>query len=71
MSEKTNTLLNAYVTGIGKNLRIVLWDTTLARLSQNEVLFVMAHEMGHYDSSFILVINRNNWRFLHWTLYYK
>jgi STE24 endopeptidase len=48
MSEKTNAL-NAYVTGIGSNLRIVLWDTTLERLSKDEVLFVMAHEMGHYD----------------------
>ena len=48
MSEKTNAL-NAYVTGIGSNLRIVLWDTTLLRLSKEEVLFVMAHEMGHYD----------------------
>lgn len=48
MSDKTNAL-NAYVTGIGSNLRIVLWDTTLERLTKDEVLFVMAHEMGHYD----------------------
>jgi STE24 endopeptidase len=47
MSEKTNAL-NAYVNGIGSNLRIVLWDTTLNKLSDNQVLFVMAHEMGHY-----------------------
>ncbi len=47
MSEKTNTL-NAYVTGIGANSRIVLWDTTLEKLSDDEILFVMAHEMGHY-----------------------
>lgn len=47
MSEKTNAL-NAYVNGIGSNLRIVLWDTTLQKLSRDEVLFVMAHEMGHY-----------------------
>lgn len=47
MSEKTNAL-NAYVTGIGSNSRIVLWDTTLKRLNDNEILFVMAHEMGHY-----------------------
>ncbi|WP_026677087.1 M48 family metallopeptidase [Fictibacillus gelatini] len=47
MSEKTNSL-NAYVNGIGSNLRIVLWDTTLKQLSENQVLFVMAHEMGHY-----------------------
>ncbi|MCF6136261.1 M48 family metallopeptidase [Pseudalkalibacillus berkeleyi] len=47
MSEKTNAL-NAYVNGIGSNLRIVLWDTTLQKLSDEEVLFVMAHEMGHF-----------------------
>lgn len=47
MSEKTNAL-NAYVTGIGDNSRIVLWDTTLERLSDDEILFIMAHEMGHY-----------------------
>lgn len=47
MSEKTKAL-NAYVTGIGSNLRIVLWDTTLQQLEPEETLFVMAHEMGHY-----------------------
>lgn len=47
MSEKTNSL-NAYVTGIGSNARIVLWDTTLEKLNQKEILFIMAHEMGHY-----------------------
>jgi STE24 endopeptidase len=47
MAEKTNAL-NAYVTGIGSNSRIVLWDTTLDRLSDEEILFIMAHEMGHY-----------------------
>ncbi|MGE6627572.1 M48 family metallopeptidase [Bacillus pumilus] len=47
MSEKTNTM-NAYVTGIGENKRIVLWDTTLQKLKDREILFIMAHEMGHY-----------------------
>ncbi|AWE06958.1 peptidase M48 [Lysinibacillus sp. 2017] len=47
MAEKTNAL-NAYVTGIGANSRIVLWDTTLNRLTDEEILFIMAHEMGHY-----------------------
>jgi Zn-dependent protease with chaperone function len=47
MSKKTNAL-NAYVTGIGTHSRIVLWDTTLKRLQEDEVLFIMAHEMGHY-----------------------
>ncbi|WP_075981511.1 M48 family metallopeptidase [Bacillus massilinigeriensis] len=47
MSEKTNSL-NAYVTGIGSNSRIVLWDTTLNRLNDDQILFIMAHEMAHY-----------------------
>ncbi|MBS4171985.1 M48 family metallopeptidase [Bacillus sp. FJAT-49736] len=47
MSEKTSAL-NAYVAGIGSNARIVLWDTTLNKLNDKEILFIMAHEMGHY-----------------------
>lgn len=47
MAEKTNSL-NAYVTGIGANSRIVLWDTTLNRLNDDQILFIMAHEMAHY-----------------------
>ena len=40
--------VNAYVTGFFGTKRIVVWDTALARLSERELLFVMAHEMGHY-----------------------
>ncbi|MBO9604613.1 MAG: M48 family metallopeptidase [Paenibacillaceae bacterium] len=47
MSNKTNSL-NAYVNGIGSSLRIVLWDTTLQRLTQPEILLIVAHEIGHY-----------------------
>ena len=46
-SEDTKTL-NAYVTGFGATKRIVLWDTTIAKLDEDELLFVMGHEMGHY-----------------------
>jgi len=46
-STDTNTV-NAYVTGFGGSKRIVLWDTTIAKLTPDELLFVMAHEMGHY-----------------------
>lgn len=42
------TTVNAYVTGIGSTKRIVLWDTIIAKLEDRELLFVMAHEMGHY-----------------------
>ncbi|KUP07725.1 peptidase M48 [Bacillus coahuilensis m2-6] len=54
MSTKTNAL-NAYVTGVGANSRIVLWDTTLEALSDDEILFVMAHEMAHYVEKHIYV----------------
>ena len=43
----TNTV-NAYVTGFGGTKRIVLWDTAIAKLAPDELLFVMGHEMGHF-----------------------
>ena len=39
---------NAYVTGFMGTKRIVLYDTLLQDMNQNELLFVMGHEMGHY-----------------------
>jgi len=45
--------VNAYVTGLGGSARIVLWDTLLQRLNEREVLFVMAHEMGHYQEKHV------------------
>jgi STE24 endopeptidase len=47
MSQKTTTF-NAYVTGIMGSARIVLWDTTLKGMSDEEILFILAHEIGHY-----------------------
>jgi Zn-dependent protease with chaperone function len=40
--------VNAYVTGFLNTKRIVLWDTILAKLNDQQVLVVMGHEMGHY-----------------------
>ena len=40
--------LNAYVSGFMNTKRIVLWDTIIATMSEEELLFVMGHEMGHY-----------------------
>jgi Zn-dependent protease with chaperone function len=40
--------VNAYVTGFLGTKRIVLWDTTLAKLAPAQILLVMGHEMGHY-----------------------
>ncbi len=39
---------NAYVNGFGASQRIVLWDTTLKGMGEDEILFVVGHEMGHY-----------------------
>lgn len=41
-------MLNAYVIGFAKTKRIVLWDTIVQKMSPDQVLFVMGHEMGHY-----------------------
>jgi Zn-dependent protease with chaperone function len=42
------TTLNAYVTGFGASKRIVVWDTTIAKMSTPQIVFVAGHEMGHY-----------------------
>ncbi len=46
-SEKVTTL-NAYVTGFGASKRVVVWDTTMQKMTTPEILFVFGHEMGHY-----------------------
>jgi len=46
-SEKRTTL-NAYVTGFGATKRVVVWDTTMQKMTTPETLFVFGHEMGHY-----------------------
>jgi Zn-dependent protease with chaperone function len=45
---RDTSAVNAYVTGLLQTKRIVLWDTTIAKLSEKELLSVMGHEMGHY-----------------------
>lgn len=47
-SSRRTTKLNAYVAGVGPTKRIVIWDTTLKALSEDEVAAIMGHEMGHY-----------------------
>ena len=46
-SAKVN-LVNAYVTGLGASKRVVVWDTTISKMTRPEILFVFGHEMGHY-----------------------
>ncbi|HET7214042.1 MAG TPA: M48 family metallopeptidase [Terriglobia bacterium] len=46
-SSKTNTL-NAYVSGLGASKRVVVWDTTLKKMTDDQTLLVLGHETGHY-----------------------
>jgi Zn-dependent protease with chaperone function len=77
-SEKTNEL-NAYVTGIGASKRIVVWDTTIAKLDTPQTVFVVGHEMGHYvlnhipkglaaAAAFLFVLFYLAYRLLGWLL---
>ena len=45
---------NAYFTGIGKVKRIVLFDTLIGQMSQDEILAVLAHEVGHWKKKHVL-----------------
>jgi Zn-dependent protease with chaperone function len=45
---RRTTKLNAYVAGLGPTKRIVIWDTTLKALSDDEVVAITGHELGHY-----------------------
>lgn len=45
---------NAFFTGIGKNRKIVLFDTLLRQLSTKEIVAVVAHEIGHYKLAHIV-----------------
>lgn len=45
---KRSTKANAYFTGLGAKKRIVLYDTLIKELSTNEIVAVLAHEIGHY-----------------------
>jgi STE24 endopeptidase len=42
------TSLNAYVTGFGPSKRLVIWDTTIAASTPDELSGIFGHELGHY-----------------------
>lgn len=44
---KRTTKANAYFTGLGSKKRIVLYDTLLEELTEEEIVAVLAHEAGH------------------------
>jgi len=51
---KRSSHSNAYFTGFGKSRRIVLYDTLLNTLSDEEIEGVLAHEIGHFKKKHIL-----------------
>lgn len=45
---KRSTKANAYFTGLGPKKRVVLYDTLIDDLTEEEIVAVLAHEIGHY-----------------------
>ncbi|NLL58101.1 MAG: M48 family metallopeptidase, partial [Firmicutes bacterium] len=52
-ASRRTTKVNAYFTGMGRTKRIVIFDNLLAGFSKEEILAVIAHEMGHWKHSHI------------------
>jgi STE24 endopeptidase len=50
---KRSAKSNAFFAGFGKNKRIVLYDTLIKEQNTDELLAVLAHEMGHYKKKHI------------------
>ena len=53
-ASKRDNRLNAYFGGLGSTKRVVLYDTLIAKLSHNELLAVLGHELGHFKNGDIL-----------------
>jgi len=51
---KRSSKSNAFFTGFGKNKRIALYDTLINNHSDEELVAVLAHEIGHYKKKHIL-----------------
>ena len=52
---KRSTKANAYFSGFGPKKRIVLYDTLLKEMSEDEIVAVLAHEIGHYRKKHVLM----------------
>jgi STE24 endopeptidase len=46
-ASKRSTKLNAFFSGLGKTREVVLYDTLVEKLDEEEILSVLAHELGH------------------------
>ncbi len=53
-ASKRSKHTNAYFTGIGRVKRIVLYDTLLEKMDRDEIVAVLAHEIGHWKKKHIL-----------------
>jgi len=51
---KRSTKANAYFSGFGPKKRIVLYDTLIKDLTTDEIIAVLAHEVGHYKRKHVL-----------------
>lgn len=51
---KRSSKSNAFFTGFGKNKRVALFDTLIEKHSEEELVAVLAHEIGHYKKKHIL-----------------
>ena len=51
---KRSTKANAYFSGFGKQKRITLYDTLIKDLEEEEIVAVLAHEVGHYKLKHII-----------------
>ncbi|WP_198304369.1 M48 family metallopeptidase [Arcobacter vandammei] len=53
-ASKRDSRLNAYFGGLGSTKRVVLFDTLVEKLTHNELLAVLGHELGHFKNGDIL-----------------
>ena len=53
-ASRRTTALNAYVSGIGSTRRIVVYDTVLEELPDDQIASIVAHELGHVATGDVL-----------------
>jgi len=51
---KRSTKANAYFSGFGSKKRIVLYDTLIREMPDEEIVAVLAHEIGHYKKKHVV-----------------
>lgn len=54
-ASRRSTKGNAYFTGFGRNKRVALFDTLIERHSVEELVAVLAHEVGHYKKHHVVI----------------